>query len=193
MAGHVRYTVLLDANVLFPVAVCDALISVGATGIFAPKWTQRIEGEWIRNLEAKKGVPPGTFNKRRDDMRVACPDWEVPEEGWAPLESGLYLPDAGDRHVLAAAIAGHADCIVTLNLRDFPKQALSPFGIEVLHPDAFLIAQLELEPFRVLPAFKRMRARATNPPHTPEAFAEAMDRNGLSQTAACLRAASELI
>jgi len=36
----------------------------------------------------------------------------------------LALPDDGDLHVLAAAIAGHADCIVTANLKHFPSDAL---------------------------------------------------------------------
>ena len=37
-----------------------------------------------------------------------------------------------DRHLLAAAICGHADAIVTFNLSDFPPAALAPFGIEAL-------------------------------------------------------------
>ena len=45
MAGHARYTALLDACVLFPIAVCDSLMSVAATGLFAPKWMLRIESE----------------------------------------------------------------------------------------------------------------------------------------------------
>ena len=47
-----------------------------------------------------------------------------------------------DVHVLAAAIAGHADCIVTSNLRDFPPQLLAPFALEAIHPDEFLVADL---------------------------------------------------
>jgi HTH-type transcriptional regulator / antitoxin HipB len=53
-------------------------------------------------------------------------------------------------HVLAAAIAGHPDCIVTANLKDFPEDALAPFGIQVVHPDDFLIAQMDLDSLSVL-------------------------------------------
>lgn len=193
MAGHARYTALLDACVLYPVAVCDALISVAATGIYAPKWSRKIDEEWMRSLERERRVSPGTFYRRRNFMHQACPDWEVPEAAWQALESCLELPDRDDHHVLAAAIAGHADCLVTFNLKHFPSVALDPIGIELLHPDSFLIAQLDLDPFRVLPAFKKMRARLQNPAYTPIAFADALERNGLPQTAAVLRDASELI
>jgi hypothetical protein len=126
-------------------------------------------------------------------MHEACPDWEVPEEAWKSLESGINLPDRDDRHVLAAALAGHADCIVTQNLKDFPASVLEPFGITALHPDEFLLHQLELEPLFVLPAFKAMRARLQNPLYTPEAFAESINKHGLVQTAAFLQQALQLI
>lgn len=193
MAGTARYTALLDACVLFPVAVCDALMSIAATGVYAPKWSRRIDEEWVRNLEREKGKPPGTFTTRCECMHDACPDWEVPEEAWKVLEPCLQLPDGKDRHVLAAAIAGHADCLVTFNLKDFPVTVLDPLGIEVLHPDSFVLAQLDLDTLRVLPAFKKMRARLKNPAFTPAAFADAIERNGLPQTARVLRDAAELI
>jgi predicted nucleic acid-binding protein len=193
VAGHARYTALLDANVLYPVAICDALIEVAATGIYAPKWTARIDDEWVRNLAKDKGLPEERFHVRRDLMHEACPDWEVSEEAWKSLELGINLPDPNDRHVLAAALAGHADCIVTQNLKDFPAKVLEPFGIKALHPDEFLLHQLELEPWFVLPAFKAMRARLKNPLFTPEAFAESMNKNGLVQTASFLQQALQLI
>jgi PIN domain len=193
MAGHARYTALLDACVLFPVAVCDSLMSVAATGLYAPKWTQRIEDEWTRSLEQKSGRPPGTYNVRRDAVRDAAPDWEVPEQAWSRIASCLQLPDPDDVHVLAAAIAGHADCIVTANLKDFPEDALAPFGIQVIHPDEFLIAQMDLDPLIVLAAFKEQRARLKNPAYTPSAFADALERNALVLTAQRLREAAALI
>src|SRR5215469_11528177 len=44
--------------------------------------------------------------------------------GFEPLIEILALPDPDDRHVLAAAIRGHADLIVTTNQRDFPFDVL---------------------------------------------------------------------
>ena len=193
MAGHARYTALLDACVLFPVAVCDSLMSVAATGLYAPKWTQRIEDEWTRSLEQKSGRPPGSYTVRRDAMRDAAPDWEVPEQAWNRIAPCLQLPDPDDVHVLAAAIAGHADCIVTANLKDFPENALAPFGIQVIHPDEFLIAQMDLDSLSVLAAFKEQRARLKNPVYTPSAFADALERNALVLTAQRLREAAALI
>lgn len=71
MVGPARYTALLDACVLFLVAVCDSLLSVATAGLYAPKWTQRIEAEWTRSLEQKSGRPPGSYTVRRDAMREA--------------------------------------------------------------------------------------------------------------------------
>ena len=193
MAGHARYTALLDACVLFPVALCDSLMSVAATGLYAPKWTRRIEDEWTRSLEKKRGRPPGWYTVRRNAMRDAAPDWEVPEQAWSRIALCFQLPDPEDVHVLAAAIAGHADCIVTANLKDFPEDALAPFGIQAIHPDEFLIAQMDLDPLIVLAAFKEQRARLKTPAYTPSAFADALERNELVLTAQRLREAAALI
>ena len=193
MAGHRQYTVLIDANVLYSVAMSDAMMEVLLTGIYAAKWSQRIDEEWTTNLAANHNRPVSDFYTRRDLMHQVCPDWEVPEQAWRMIESSIELPDPKDKHVLAAAIAGHADSIVTCNLKDFPAEVLEPLGITALHPDEFLLQQLELNPLTVLPAFKRMRGRLKNPTFTPEYFVAALERNGLLQTAAFLRQALQLI
>ncbi|MCA8298789.1 PIN domain-containing protein [Burkholderia sp. AU30198] len=193
MAGYARYTALLDACVLFPIAVADSLMSLATAGLFAAKWTQRIELEWISNLEEFRPQLTGKLNVRRDSMREAVPDWEVAESAWIPLAGNVTLPDPDDQHVLAAALAGHADCIVTANLRDFPAEAVSPYGIGIIHPDRFIINQWDLDPIGAMSAFKRMRARWKKPQATPEDFAQALERNGLPATAQRIREAADLI
>jgi hypothetical protein len=77
-------------------------------------------------------------------------------------------------------------------LRDFPPDVVSPLGIEIIHPDQFLVAQWDLDQ-RVAVACKRMRARWRKPEATAEDFAAALERTGLPATAQRLREAAELI
>lgn len=193
MAGHARYTALLDACVLYPMAMTDALLSLATAGFFAAKWSTQIEDEWVRSLEKQRPELAGKLHVRRNSMRDAIPDWEVPETAWTTLVGGINLPDPGDRHVLAAAIAGHADCIVTSNLKHFPVATLSGYGIDVVDPDTFIINQWDLDPVNAIAAFKRMRARRKKPKSSPEDFAYALEVGGLPTTAVRLRAAAELI
>jgi hypothetical protein len=161
----------------------DALLSLATAGFFAAKWSTRIEDEWIRSLERQRPDLAGKLGVRRDSMREAVPDWEVPELAWVALVQGIQLPDPDDAHVLAAAIAGHADCIVTSNLKDFPVPVLRQFGIE----------EWDLNSVQAIAAFKRMRARRKKPHSSPEDFADALELGGLPATANRLRLAAELI
>ncbi|MCE2681246.1 MAG: PIN domain-containing protein [Burkholderiales bacterium] len=193
MAGHARYTALLDACVLYPLAMTDALMSLATAGFYAAKWSAKIEDEWIRSLEKQRPDLTGKLGTRRDNMRNAIPDWEVSESAWSSLVCGIKLPDPNDVHVLAAAIAGHADCIVTSNLKDFPNSVLTEYGIEAIDPDTFIINQWDLDPVNAIAAFKRMRARRKKPQSSPEDFAYALELGGLPTTAERLRLAAELI
>ena len=122
---------------------------------------------------------------------AAIPDCLVTH--YEPLTCGLILPDPDDRHVLAAAIAGHADAIVTVNLKDFRAEALATYNLEAQHPDDFVMNQLELREYETLAAIKRMRARLRNPEKSPEEFIEILERNGLVQSARHLREKIQLI
>ena len=92
MAGHARYTALLDACVLYPLAMTDALMSLATAGFFAAKWTTKIEGEWMHSLEKQRPELIGRLGIRRDSMREAIPDWEVPVSAWASLINALSYP-----------------------------------------------------------------------------------------------------
>ena len=125
-------------------------------------------------------------------MAQAVPDSVV--QGWQHIEPGLTgLPDADDRHVLAAAICGHADAIVTFNLADFPAEALAPFGVEAQHPDDFLLNQLDLNPIAALKAIKAMRARWRQPQLSALDLAAAIEKLQMPLVAARLREVAELI
>lgn len=193
MAGHARYTVVIDACVFYSMLQSDALMSLCTRSLFAAKWSVRIENEWIRALSEKRPNEIDKINRRRDTMRKVVPDWEVPETAVTRLEPCLKLPDPGDTHVLAAAIAGHADCIVTANLKDFPSELINPYGIEIVDPDRFIINQWDLDPIQAIAAFKAMRARWKRPEASPEDFAVAFDRVGLLASAQRLREVAELI
>jgi len=82
---------------------------------------------------------------------------------------------------------------VTFNLRDFPAQALEPYGIEALHPDDFVLNQLELQPLEALVAIKKMRARLRQPPQTAAELISTFERVGLPASSAYLRQAEGLI
>lgn len=64
--------------------------------------------------------------------------------GYEDLLPALRLPDPNGRHVLAAAIRGQANVIVTMNVRDFPSDVLALLGIEAQHPGEFVLHLLDL-------------------------------------------------
>jgi hypothetical protein len=79
MVGHARYTALIDACVFHSIAMTDALMSLATKGLFAAKWTAEIESEWIRSIERARPDVQSKLGYRRDQMRIAMPDWEFDE------------------------------------------------------------------------------------------------------------------
>jgi predicted nucleic acid-binding protein len=191
MAGSARYTAVLDANTLYPAPLRDLLLSLAVDGLYHARWTAQIHAEWVRNLARNRPEIEAQLGALVELMNRSVPDCLV--ENCEGLVSGLVLPDADDRHVLAAAIAGHADAIVTFNLKDFPKDALAPYRIEAIHPDDFVLNQLELRPYEALAAVKKMRARLTRPPLSAVDLIATLERSGLPASAAHLRQAQALI
>ena len=68
-----------------------------------------------------------------------------------------------DRHVLAAAVAGQAGVLVTFNIKDFPPESVEDFGITVVHPQDFLLDQLDLYPRLVHDALRAQAATSKRP------------------------------
>jgi hypothetical protein len=109
-------------------------------------------------------------------------------EGYEHLIKSITLPDVDDRHVLAAAVHCQAHAIVTANLRDFPDATLATFGIEAMHPDAFLVDLIESDEAEVVAALRWLRASLKNPPHSATDLVADMKRQALTATADALGA-----
>ena len=191
MAGSARYTVILDACVLYPRLLRDVLLSLAHADLYTARWTEQIEAEWTAALLANKPGSELGIGRAVEQMRIAIPDCLVVD--YESLTETLDLPDANDRHVLAAAIRGNADAIVTFNTKDFPSAVLDKFDIELQTPDQFVLNQLMLHPPRALTAIKKMRQRWERPEMTAADMVGLFEKRQLAQTAAHLRDALELI
>jgi len=178
-----RYTVVYDACVLYPAPLRDFLIELAAHQLFRAKWTDEIHDEWIRNVLANRAdITLGRLERTRLLMNAAVMDCLV--EGYEELVPSLNLPDANDRHVLAAAIHCGADAIVTFNLRDFPSAEAAKYDIEILHPDDFLHHQFGLSQSAVILAAHRCRHRLNNPPRNVLEYLDTLAAQGLPKTVA---------
>lgn len=129
---------LLDACVLFPEGMRGVLLGYARAGGFTPLWSARIVGEWVRVAERRLGAGAAA-RAAAARMRDEFADAEV--TGWEACADLAGLPDPADAHVIAAARAGAADGIVTLNIRDFPLRVMATAGLARLHPDGFLRAE----------------------------------------------------
>jgi hypothetical protein len=154
---------LLDANVLYPAPIRDLLLQLAVSDLFRSRWSAAIHREWIEALQRNEPHRErAALHRTRDQMDRAVRDCLV--TGYEPLIPTLSLPDANDRHVLAAAIAGECDVIATKNLEHFPERVIAPAGIAALHPDEFLRHHLDLAPRPFCDAVHKVRGRLVNPP-----------------------------
>lgn len=188
--GH--FTVLYDANVLYPAPLRDILIQLAMTGLYRAKWTNRIHEEWIRNVTKNRPDLSREFlDKTKNLMNKAVLDCLV--NNYEALEHGLKLPDANDRHVLAAAIVAGCDVIVTFNIKDFPSAELDKYSIEAQHPDDFLMHLTDLSYTQFCSAFKLTRERLKKPPKSKDEYLETLYKQGLTKTVFFLKEHQSLL
>jgi hypothetical protein len=192
MNAGTSFTALYDASVLYPAAVRNLLMRLALGGLFRARWSERIHDEWTRAvLRDRPDLTREKLARTRALMDAHASDALV--EGFEALIDTLALPDPDDRHVLAAAIHGRVDVIVTANLRDFPAEALRPFGIAAQHPDEFVLHLLDLAPAAVTRAAREHRESLRSPPKNVEIYLETLARHGLTGTVAALRHYADLL
>lgn len=179
------FVALFDANVLYPAPLRDLLIRLARTGLFRARWSEKINDEWVTALMRTRPELADRLPRTRALLNASIDDCLV--EGYEILIPALTLPDLNDRHVLAAAIVGGADVIVTQNLRDFPAAALTPFSIDAQHPDTFIRHALDLDEAVALSAVREARGALKNPSKTTEEFLDTLAQQGLAESVAFLR------
>lgn len=179
-------TAFLDANVLYPATLRGVLLELARIKAFRILWSEQVHQEWMQALKRQHpNITDGRIARLRSFMEAYVENATV--TGYEVLIENLHLPDADDRHVLAAAIHGGASLIITSNERDFPPAAMAAHNIEAISPDRFLLRLLEQDAALVLAALESDRADLINPPLTREQYFTALERSGLVVTAATLK------
>lgn len=185
MIHSVRFTVVLDTNVVYPVIIRDILFWFAYYDLYTPKWSTQIFDEWKRVM-MEKGVSEEDAMKRIAKANAAFPDALV--NNYKGLIENLELPDVDDRHVLAAAIKTNANLIVTNNIKDFPEEYLQSFGINANTADDFLTDMIDLNQEQALAAFKEMVLNKNNPKQDEFEVLNLLRNAGLKDTANYLHA-----
>lgn len=180
MIHSVKFTCVLDTNVIYPIDVRDLLFWFASYDLYTPKWSKHIFDEW-EDVMKRKGVPENEILKRVNKANLAFPGALV--ENYEFLVSSLKLPDEKDRHVLAAAIKCNAHLIISNNLSDFPLDYLSSFDLSVKSADEFISDTIDLDNSLALEAFQALVLNRTQPNLNEFEMLERLKKNGLIQSA----------
>ena len=173
----------LDTNVLYPLVIRDILLWFAYEELFLPFCSKHVLMEWSRVMQ-RNGLTQTESQRRIHMIQDAFPFAMV--RGYESLIEQLDLPDEDDRHVLAAAIRVGADTIITQNLKDFPKSALSPLGIAAMNADSFLVGVIQKNPAKSLRAFKQMVKQRKRPTQSSQEVIQSFRNHGLIRSAALL-------
>jgi hypothetical protein len=118
MAGHARYTALLDACVLHPMAMADALMSLASAGLYAAKWSRTIEAEWIASIE---------------ERRAEIADARRRYEGLLAKYPQAFADHAAEFYLGAGANAERAWALAQDNLAQHPTRRAHLLAIRAAH------------------------------------------------------------
>jgi hypothetical protein len=154
------------------------MLRMAEKGAFWPLWSDKVIDEARQALERiHPAVDPNRFRSRFKSMNEAFDDALV--SGWEPIAAGIDLPDPDDAHVVAAAVLGRADVIVTENARDFPVDILRPLGLEAVRLDAFLLDQFDLAPGAACRVVEEQAAAMKHPPVGTDLLLDRLARSGV--------------
>lgn len=175
------FPVFLDTcTLLLGQVLNDLLLNLAERGCFAPYWSSEVLDALERNVATTARTDAGLIRRRRLMMELAFPTATL--SGYERLVDQM-TNDPRDRHVLAACVRSPANALVTYNLKDFPGHSVELYEIEVLHPDQFLLDQLDVNPVSSREAIGSMLRSIRMPPQDFASLAAALRTNALPQAA----------
>lgn len=174
------FTVVLDACVLYPFSLRDVLLRLAELNLYRPKWTDKINQEWVTNLGKEEGIDQESLERTVRLMNNAFPEALV--TGYQKLIQAVELPDPDDRHVLAAAIRVNADLIVTNNIKDFPEEELDKYDIEAQKADTFVHNLIDLDKQKCCEALRNLLNDLTDPPLSQKELLKRFRKVGLKKS-----------
>lgn len=186
-----RFTALIDACALAGALKRNLLLTLAEAEFFRLRWSEIIldetESAIVAMLRAKGFTDATERAARSRRAMVAAFEEACVDDVGSMMGSVPDLPDANDRHVVAAALKTRASIIVTDNLKDFPPRILAPLNLEARSADAFIADTIALDPGRAVAAIRRMRERFRKPEKTPEILLLDMEAAGLTETVDVLK------
>jgi predicted nucleic acid-binding protein len=179
----VAFPAFLDTCVLYPAYLCDTLLRLAEASAYRPLWSSGVLCELRRNL-VERGIPPERVDRRISHMARSFPDALV--TGYESLIDRM-TNDPKDRHILAAAVRANAEVLVTFNIDDFSEPALKPYDVTTIHPDEFLLDQLDLYPGVTVEVLRQQAAAYRRVPNTLPELLVLLERTGVPRFAAEVR------
>jgi rRNA-processing protein FCF1 len=188
-----RAVVVLDANVLYPIRVCDFILTASSLQLLArPIVTAEIIDEAQRNITADRpDLGRAKIERRFNAVRAVTDGHDQPVPG---RHRDMSIINDKDRHVLAAALHHNAHYIITndTRLRTEITAWLNNATRDKPRPisaNQMAVALIDEGPDAVAAVVAAMAARMQNPSRTPSEVAAALapepscaQRDPLAQT-----------
>ncbi|WP_343714033.1 PIN domain-containing protein [Inquilinus sp.] len=179
------FTAFFDANVFYGARLRSLTLWLAQTGVFRARWSEEVHDEWTAAVSRRLGIPLERLQRTRSFMNDAVEDSVV--QGYQQLIPVINLPDPKDRHVVAAAIIARASVIVTSNLRDFPEETLSQYGIHTRTPDDFIMDVASIHKSAFAWAVRKDFINCKKPKLTPDGYANELAAGGVTGVAEMVR------
>lgn len=155
----------IDANVLVKRLLRDIFLGAASQGLFELLWSDDVLNEIYNTLTGQLGLSAERASDIIQTIEELFPKGCVRNYDTLTDRVRQYVGDPNDCHVLAAAVRGRANFLVTLNVRDF-RRVTRAYGVTVVQPDDFLCRLLQTDRKRVLRVLDLVARSYQNPPHT---------------------------